>query len=380
LALFAMNLPREEFLRGVSAATDIVFEGTEELPQLITLNGFFLNIEEALRKLGDLDPNLRQSIDLKNLKGRFYHPEDTTAGLSDDDLVRKYRRQKMTDLSTPNSMGAFFPGHLILEGNLVPQPVQIEVIPNRELSEVHVLANGNIIERIRYTDPYLMEQELIQADTPEKFRRAVESKADRIWHQVSEIPFAGTDERLMMTVSQLSAIYGILYAKKEGDSIQVETAAGKKFSWTPGKRKTAIPLTETEAYQKAFALQSQIFTGLGSGGVVFCSIQFGFRVMPDGYTFMEELKRIASEETVTTGDKARKIRERWPDHADWVLEYYYTSLMDEIAQSPPNPLLNSPLVFPMPTPVMPPMPALPEDNRSLRKPEDILKELLEKKQ
>ncbi len=380
LALFAFNLPREEFLRGVSAATDLVFEGTEELPELVTLSGFYSNIEEALKKLGDLDPSLRQSIDVKGLKGRFFHLEDTTAGLSDDDLVRKYRRQRLSDAAQPDRMGGFFAGHLILEGTLIPPPIQIDVKPNRELSEVHLLANGNIIERIKYTDPFLMDQELLQADTPVKFRRAVESKADRIWRQVSQIPFSATGERLMMTVSQLSAIYGIAIAKVDGDSIQIETMNGKKFTWRPNQGKKEVPLTEPEAYQKAYALQSQIFTGLGSGGVVFCSLQFGLRVVPDGYFFMEELKRIASEEGVVAGEKARKIRQRWPEHADWVLEYYYTSLMDEIAQSPPNPLLNNPLFMPPPTPVIPPMPAMPEGIDSTRKPEDILKDLLEKKQ
>jgi hypothetical protein len=375
LALFAINTPREEFLRGVNAATDLVFEGTEELPPTITLNGFFPSIEEALKKLGELDPSLRQTLDLKGMKGRFFHPEDTTAGLSDDDLVKKYRRQKAADATQPNSMGAFFAGNLIIDGTLIPPPVQIDVVQNREISEVHVLANKNIIERFKYTDPFLLDQELLQADTPDKFRRAVQSKADRIWHQVSQVPFSGTGEQMMLTASQLSAIYGIVVAKVEGSSIRFETADGKKFTWSPKSGQKGILLTEPDAFQMAYNLQTKLFNGLGSGGVVFCSIKFGIQVIPDGFYFMTDLKKIASEEGFAEGEKARKIRDRWPEQADWILEYYYTSLMDEIAQAPPNPLLNSPLVFPLPTPLVP---DLPKGQEAPRAPEDILKELLEK--
>ncbi len=372
LALFAVNLPREEFLRGVNAATDLVFEGTEELPELISLRGIFTNIEEALKQLGELDPGLRQTIDTKGMKGRFFHVEDANGGMSDEDLVRRYRRQKMTAATQPNGMGAFFAGNLIMDGTLIPPPVQIDVQPNHANSEIHLLANGNIIERIKYTDPYLLDQELIRADTPDKFQRAVKSKADRIWQQVSQIPFSATGERMMMTSTQLSAIYGIAIAKLEGDSIKLETPEGKKFSWSPPQKGKDVPLTESEAFQKAYNLQTQIFSGLGSGGMVFCSLHFGIHIVPDGFYFLEDLKKITSEEGVVAGEKARKIREHWPEHADWVLEYYYTSLIDEIAQAPTNPILNTPLVFPLPTPVVPGGTEAPKTT------EQILKEIMEK--
>lgn len=381
LVLLAVNIPREEFLQGVTAATDLVFDGTDELPELITLQGVFPNIEAALKNLSVLDPGLRQSLDLKAKKGRFSHLEDTTAGLSDEGLVRKYKRQKLANASAPDRGGAFMVGSLVIDGTLIPPPVQVEVIPNRDLGEVQVTVNQNIIERLKYTDPYVLDQELFQANTPAKFKKAVESKADRIWQQVCQIPFSGTGERLLMTVTQLSAIHGIAYAKADGEDIQIETLEGKKFTWSPKPVKNA-PLTEPEAFQKAYDLQSQLFSALGSGGMAFCSIQFGTHVIPDGFYFMNDLRKIISEEGVAVPDKARKIRERWPEHADWILEFYYTSLMDEAAQAPANPLLNSPYVIPFPTPVMPEMPNIPNmpagGQGGPKTPEEILKEFIEK--
>jgi hypothetical protein len=353
ISVFAFNLPREEFLRGLQAATDIVFDGTDELPEQITLSGFFLNIEEVIKKIGETDSTLKKAIDLTNLQATFYRPENKTLTLSDQDLSLRYRRPKLGDVASAFGMGVYLPGNLIVDGTLIPPPLQIEVIPQRDQSEVQVLCNKLVLKKLPYIDPYQADQNLFQADTPENLKKAILNKADRIWNQVAQIPYTSTAERLNLTAGQIGIIYRVTNAQVENQQVKIACVDGLEFAWAPPTTAQNLVLTEPEAFQKAYELQNQIFTTLASGGIYFVSTQYGMKTLTDGFYVMSELKQIHADESLQERDKVNRIHERWSDALDWMLEYYYTSLKDQAVVPVPEgfPNLNQPL--PLPTMALP---------------------------
>ncbi|MCC7196478.1 MAG: hypothetical protein IT356_13065 [Gemmatimonadaceae bacterium] len=372
LVIFAVNLTREEFLQGLHAATDLVFDGTSELPELVTVRGFFPDISAAIRKLGESDPALRPEIDLSARKVNFSRSIPAGKGLTDQDLNAKYRRSPLTHATASNGLGVYLSGNLIIDGNLVPPPLQIEVIPMRERSEIQILINTLVVERYRYTDLYSLDQNLYQADTPEKFQQALSDKTGRIWLQVSQIPFATTDERLTLTAGQLRGIYGVADVTLGGTQLKIKTLEGRTFDWSPAQVSKDIPLSEPEAFQKAYETQSQIFGGLASGGIVFCSHLYGIKVIPQGYFFMEELRRISGDASLSIQEKVEAIQAKWPGEVDPILEFLFTTLLNEAPQQPQPQFPGMPPIQPIPTP------AMPIEGLGGRPPEEVLKELLQR--
>ncbi|KXK35143.1 MAG: hypothetical protein UZ16_OP3001001834 [Candidatus Hinthialibacteria bacterium OLB16] len=372
LVVFAVNISRDEFLHGLRAATDLVFDGTAELPEMVTIRGFFPDVSAVIRKLGESNPALRQEIDLKSKNVRFSRSAPVGKGLSEQDFIARYRRGRLANATAANGAGAYLSGNLIIDGTLVPSPIQIEVAPMRDLSEIQILANTLVVARFRYTDLFSLDQDLYQADTPEKFEKALIEKTGRIWLQVSQIPFAATDERFTLTAGQLRGIYGVADVTLGGDRLTIKTLEGKSFDWRPSQAAKNAPLSEPEAFQKAYETQNQIFGGLASGGVVFCSHLFGIRVIPQGYFFMEELRRIAGDSTLSIQDKVQAIQDKWPGEVDPILEFLFTTLLDGTVQSPQSQIPGFPTAPPLPTP------AIPGEGLGGRPPEEVLKELLQR--
>lgn len=352
LALSAVNVPREKFLRGIHAASDLVFDGTTELPVRISLQGFFSNVGEVVQAVARLSPGMQIEGDISSRFIKFYRPLDQTVGLAEGDLVARYRRPILQLESYPRAGGIVLPGALFIEGNISPAPWVVEVIANQMGDDYIVMANGLQIKRFPFLDPMDIDRNLIQSQTMVKYREALKSKTDLTYWQVSQIPYSTSNERLNLTAAQMGYGGGLFGTRIEGGSIVVDLADGSKFSWSPDDLPKEPPMTESEAYRAAFQFQSLVLTNLASGNAVFCSDRFGFRVGPNLLTFGPEMESLSGDPELSSAQKEQQIRLKWPDDADWILEYFYTSVVKDVplpAQLP----YAAPPVGPLPTPNVP---------------------------
>jgi hypothetical protein len=373
LSVYAFNIPREEFLRGAHATTDLVFDGTSELPDRISLRGFFANITKVFDKLDEQSPDLRYRTETLDRRVTFYHAKDEAAGLPPRDLIARYRLGRIPSPQAPSGTGMFLPGSLIVQGTLFPPPLQVDVMPNPAGGNVVVMANSYPVQKIDFVDPLQMEREFREADSPERVKRVLGMKASQIWLQTAQIPFATTSERLNLAAGQMAYAIGAFKTRVEGESLQIELPDGSKMFWSPRQTPPTMPLSEPEAFQKAYTLQSEILSSLAEGSVVFCSDRFGMRAVRDAMSFLAELSQIASDARLSAPEKEGKIRQRWPADRDWILEYFYTTLLDEAAPPPPG----GPYAPPLP-PVVLPTPNIPNRLPPNATPDEIIKQLLEK--
>lgn len=282
------------------------------------------------------------------------------------DLVSRYRREPIRNTQAPGGQGAWVAGILVVDGTLFPPPYLIEIVPNQPGSNVLVLANGYPIEKLDYTDAVKIEQDILNPQSPEAYRSAFHAKCNQVWLQVSQIPFATTGERLNLMAGQMNFLYGIHRTKVVGEKVEAELMNGTVFEWSIAHAKGNASLTEQSAYQKAYERQNEILAGLGGGAVVFCSLRFGPHSIQDGYTFQTQFNELLAKTDLTLAQKEQEIRLRWERDADWLLEYFYTSLSASEVPSapPPNPqgAAYSPAgaALPFPPNQMPPAVAPPQ--------------------
>ena len=379
LSLNGFDLEREEFLRGLHAATDLVFEGTNELPESITAYGLFPNVANVLDEVLKDDPFLEHRIDWENRRVTFLHKVDDSLGLSDSELAARYRRAKPDPQLIQGNRGMVYPGALIVDGTPFPSPLLVEVTPDQTTRHYFVQANGFILKKFAYTDPFQVDTDLYQAANTADLKVALLAKADSVWSQVSMLPRASTQEVLDMVDRQMSFLPGVLKTKVEDSTIVLTLRDSTEVTWTLPDIHSKKILNEQEAFREAFALQNQILMTLSRGGVVFVSTVYGVTAFENGFELLPALQRLASNRHLSLREKEFEIRKSWKEQAESILEYFYTSLVDDphSALTEPSPgqvseqrLPQQPQFPPGPQQNLPPRaPGFPMDDQGMQIPQ-----------
>lgn len=359
LAVFASGISREEFLRGLNAATDLVFDGTCELPERVDVSGFFPNVSRILQNLSDQNPGLYHESHARSHHVRFFRERMPSELLIDSGQGIRYKRARLTGTDSPTGAGMFFPGTLVVDGTLIPPPVFLEVFPDPDNRVIVLRVNGLPVRKHPYTSPFNVNQELIQADDPAKFRAALETKAAQVWRDTASIPYSSTRERLNLTAGQMAYVYGVFRTRVEGESLYFEFPDGTTATWHPKQAAHTVIETEVEAIRDAYQEQDQIVAALAGGSAVFFSQRFGYRVVPDAISMNEDLKRLALDPSLSEGEKEREIRGRWPQAAHVILEYFYTTVLEDPSASS-GPAQRTLPSIPLPVPQPPPGAGLPQ--------------------
>jgi len=327
LAVNCYGVPREAFLRGMHAATDLVFEGTQELPQSLTLFGLFRNAEEVFQRVCSDDPFLACQADMKSRQVVFSRNKDETAGLSDEELIARYRRTKPTlDLARTGG-GLLYPGMLVVNGTPFPSPLSIEITMDRENRAVLIQANGISLREIRYLDPTQVDAELFRATTSSQVGAALATKADQIWSELSRFPLSSTKETLTLMGQRIGYMPGVLRTEVGETSLLLVLRDMSQVKWEIPKGTQQVSFGEQEAYRRAYDFQNQVLSVLARGGAFFISDKFGIGTVPSAFELNPALERLVSDTTLTLREKELEIRKERKGQSGFVLEYFYTSLV-----------------------------------------------------
>jgi len=382
LAFSAHEISREEFLRGIHAATDLVFDGTETLDSRVSLVGRYKNIEEVLKTLCRDDPQLDCEIDFVTLQVRFVRRPDTTVGLPDSALIARYRQVRVDPSLVRRNYGMYYSGILIVDGSVFPAPLtfQLESLPTE--SRVVFEVNDFPITEFIYTDPALIDGSLYQATSVEELRIALLNKLDQTWRMTARFPLGTTAEMISLLSQQAQFLYGVTRSEPMKAGLRLHLTEGPPLDWVIPRSLPTQAVDGIDAYQKALQLQNRVIADLSMGGMVFLSRRFGNHALREPMTFQEKMNRVVSME----GDlrsKEKEIRVLWGDEAEWVLEYFYTSLVPDnwVDQTPakpdliPNtdvlaPVFETPVVEWSENEISEPMPPEPAEPATL--PSDLL--------
>jgi len=322
------NVDREDFLRGLHAATDVVFDGTSALPERIDLSGLFPSLEGVLEGLVKDRPDLAYDADWRGLRVLFRPLEDSTAGMSETLLISRYRRPKHPAALQPNAVGVFVSGLLVVDGSEVPPPLRTEVYPDPPDLQASLAVNGFPVRDFPYIDPAAVDRALYTAPSPDKFREALLAKADSLWLEVAQFPGPATSDRLRSVADRLRFVYGVRDAVLGEDSIDLALLNGDPLEWSIPREANLPSPNAAVAHRRALAFQNDLLRSLSVGNVVFVSSEYGPKVLANRNAFVNELRQVAGDATVALAKRESEIRRKWPNEADWILEYFYTSLVD----------------------------------------------------
>ncbi|MCA9433016.1 MAG: hypothetical protein KC940_21035, partial [Candidatus Omnitrophica bacterium] len=328
LSITAYGRSREEILRGLNAATDLVFDGTENLDPVVDLAGNFSNVEEALKKLCRDDPYLKCRVDFSTSSAHFDSIPDPTANMSNIGLISRYHQVRIDTNLTRQNYGMFLPGMLVCNGSQFPAPFNFQIEPIPLASRVVVKVNGYSVEDFQYSDPVELDRNLYQAANVDELKSAIQAKLDQTWRMSARFPYGTTRETLGLLSQQAQFLYGVVRSEPMIRGLRLHLNDGQHLDWTFPKQDPTIAFDGADAYQKAQQYQQQAISGLSSGLVVFLSNRFGLHILEDSLNFPNRIGEIAAADA-SLGEKENRIRTEWPDDADWVLEFFYTSLIPE---------------------------------------------------
>lgn len=345
LSVTAESISREEFLRGLTAATDLVFEGTEELPLLVTLVGRYRGVSALLDAFCRNHPEIDCDIDAPGRMARFSAGPDDGAGLSDIALIARYRRAPIDPALVRRNYGMFFSGALVVDGSIIPSPLEFQIEPMPTENRVILKVNGYPVTEVVHLDVAAIERSLYEATNLEQFKSALQSKLDYSWRMMIRIPFGTERDALNLFARQAAFNYGVTRAEPTRGGIRVHLAAGSHLDWAIPEPNLSTAYDSTEAYAMVQGIQSQVIGGLSLGAMVFMSNRYGVRVFHQPFDFNTRLNALAAE-PIDLREKERKIRMEWREEAEWILEYFYTSLISDswMTASP------APIPTPNPTP------------------------------
>lgn len=360
LSVTAESIPREEFLSGLTAATDLVFEGTEELPLLVTLVGRYRGVSALLDGFCRNHPEIDCDIDAPGRMARFSAGPDDGAGLSDIALIARYRRAPIDPALVRRNYGMFFSGALVVDGSIIPSPLEFLIEPMPTENRVILKVNGYPVTEVVHLDVAAIERSLYEATNLDQFKSALQSKLDYSWRMMTRIPFGTQRDALNLFARQAAFNYGVTRAEPTRGGIRVHLAAGSHLDWAVPPPDSSTAYDSTEAYAMVQGIQNQVIGGLSIGAMVFMSNRYGVRVFNQPFDFNPRLSALAAE-PIDLREKERRIRMEWREEAEWILEYFYTSLISDAWMT------ASPLPFPTPVPTplveaVPPTTALPMEN------------------
>jgi hypothetical protein len=203
----------------------------------------------------------------------------------------------------------------------------VEVIPDHTTRHYFVQGNGFILKKFPYTDPFGVDTDLYQAANTADLKLALLAKADNVWSQVSMLPRASTQEVLDLVGRQMSFLPGVLKTNVADSSIVLTLRDSTEVTWRLPDSKSKKVRNEQEAFQEAFALQNEILMTLSRGGVVFVSTIHGVTAIENGFELLPALQLMASNRNLSLREKEMEVRKSWKEHAEPILEYFYTSLI-----------------------------------------------------
>jgi hypothetical protein len=327
LTLTAYDLPREEFLRGLSEATELVFSGTEELPETITLIVHSARADQVFQEIRRLDPFLISEERWSEKRVIFRKVDNPTVGLSEEELIARYRRPRPSLNSIRSDRGAFAPGALISEGTRFPNPLNLEILPDRSVKKVFLLCNQIILKEFPFKDPGEIDLELYQAQSQADRMKAVREKLSQIHHEVSRFPMSSTAELLEGMARAAAFLHPVAGTVVVRNSLIVRMREGSEMEWELPRGGDHLYWSEPEAIQAAYAFQNQLNFELSRGAVVLISEQFGDTVIENGFDFFRRTDEIAANGRWSLAEKELEMRKEWRDQAEPVLEYFYTSVV-----------------------------------------------------
>jgi len=349
LSLSATDVPREDFLNGLHAATDLVFDGSALLPERISLEGVFNNISEVIRELCSNNLSVDYEEDLESLRVQFIPGGPAALGSGQEDPHRKYRMPRPLVGRAPPGSGYPYPGVLIVEGVVFPSPLSIEVIPKPEASQIYVRANLHLMERFEYVNTVLLDQALLGATDLATYESAFRKKADLLWSEIGKLPFEGQGDRLRALSTQASIQFpNIYHASPQMGGLVIQMLDRKTFRWDPPIEPRDTLVSEQRAVALAMELRDRMVAGLTSAGYVFFSRRSGLGILYESPALLVQLQVFARDPLTTLREKEREIRIRWPNHAEWILELFYTSLVTGPASESPRSLSSHTPPVPIP--------------------------------
>lgn len=345
LTLTAYDLPRDAFLRGLTAATDLVFSGTEELPETISLIVHSARADQVFQEIQRLDPFLTFEGRWNQKEVIFRSVTNPTVGLSDAELIARYRRPRPSLNSIRSDRGAFTPGALIAEGTRFPNPLFLEIFPDRSVKKVFVLCNQSILKEFPFKDPGELDLALYQAQSQADQRKAVADKLNQIHHEVGRIPTSSTDELLGNVARAAAYLPHVAGTAVVRTSLMVRMSDGSEMEWSLPRSSKGQYWSEPEAIQAAYTFQNRLNFDLSRGSVVLISEQFGDTAIENGFEFFRRLEEIAADGRLNLAEKELEIRKSWKNQADAVLEYFYTSVVDSAETPSYAPPVPAPIPF-----------------------------------
>jgi hypothetical protein len=340
IELDTYELDPAEFFRGLHAATDLVFEGTENFVEPITLEGRFANVTEILDTLYLSDPFLEYVYD-RGAKRVVFTREDLTEGLSPYELSARYQRSDRLLKPDEGSGGLFYAGMLAVDGLLYPQQVRVDLMPIPSARKFVLNVNGTVVKDFGYSDPYDFDRKALAADTPEELQEVLLTRVDQAWAGIAWYPFDSTKEALIELAYQASRIPGIARAWPESATLTLEPENLEPIVWSIPTGETKKTYTETEAYSLALDFESRLLRSLGAGELVVLSQRYGETTIPRAAELLAQMMQFNRAPDRSLADMEKALRLGWKPYADWVLEIFYTSFTPPLAETNAAPPLDS---------------------------------------